>query len=48
MVLVPQKWIDTNPKAVQAFVDATRDGWLHYLDDPRQGQCADQAATIPT
>ena len=23
MVLVPQKWIDTNRKAVQAFVDAT-------------------------
>src|SRR6185312_6501177 len=35
MVLVPQKWIDTNPKAVQAFVQATRDGWLHYLNgDP--------------
>src|SRR5471032_3134766 len=32
MVLVPQKWIDTNPKAVQAFVSATRDGWLHYLN----------------
>ena len=31
MVLVPQKWIDTNPKAVQAFVDATRDGWNKYL-----------------
>jgi NitT/TauT family transport system substrate-binding protein len=31
MVLVPQKWIDTNRKAVQAFVDATRDGWLDYL-----------------
>src|SRR6202012_2480294 len=29
MVLVPQKWIDTNPQAVQAFVSATRDGWLH-------------------
>src|SRR6201985_201095 len=38
MVLVPQKWIDANPKAVQAFVDATRDGWLHYLNgDPRKG-----------
>ncbi len=36
MVLVPQKWIDTNPKAVQAFVDATREGWKHYLfGDPR-------------
>jgi NitT/TauT family transport system substrate-binding protein len=31
MVLVPQKWIDTNPKAVQAFYDATRDGWHDYL-----------------
>jgi NitT/TauT family transport system substrate-binding protein len=32
MVLVPQRWIDTNRKAVQAFVDATRDGWLDYLN----------------
>jgi len=31
MVLVPQKWIATNPKAVQAFVDATREGWKNYL-----------------
>ena len=30
-VLAPQKWIDTNPKAVQAFVDATREGWKQYL-----------------
>lgn len=37
MVLVPQKWIDTNPRAVQLFVDATRDGWLHYLDNPAKG-----------
>jgi NitT/TauT family transport system substrate-binding protein len=37
MVLVPQKWIDTNPKAVQAFVNATRDGWLHYLKNPAAG-----------
>ena len=36
MVLVPQKWIDTNPQAVQAFYDATRDGWYDYLNrDPR-------------
>jgi len=36
MVLVPQKWIDTNPKAVQAFYDATRDGWFDYLNhDPK-------------
>ena len=31
MVLVPQKWIDTNPAAVQAFVDATEQGWWNYL-----------------
>jgi NitT/TauT family transport system substrate-binding protein len=37
MVLVPQKWIDTNRAAVQRFVDATRDGWLHYLADPAKG-----------
>ncbi|MEO8301663.1 MAG: ABC transporter substrate-binding protein [Rhizomicrobium sp.] len=37
MVLVPQKWIDTNRKAVQAFVDASRDGWLRYLNDPARG-----------
>jgi NitT/TauT family transport system substrate-binding protein len=36
MVLVPQKWIDTNPKAVQAFYDASRDGWHDYLyGDPK-------------
>jgi NitT/TauT family transport system substrate-binding protein len=38
MVVVPQKWIDTNPKAVQAFVDATREGWKIYLfDNPAPG-----------
>ena len=37
MVLVPQKWIDSNRRAVQLFVDATRDGWLHYLDNPAKG-----------
>jgi NitT/TauT family transport system substrate-binding protein len=31
MVLVPQKWIDGNPKAVQAFVNATEEGWKQYL-----------------
>src|SRR5947207_5187511 len=31
MVLVPQKWIDQNPAAVQAFVDATCEGWIAYL-----------------
>jgi len=31
MVLVPDKWIEQHPKAVQAFVDATREGWHDYL-----------------
>jgi NitT/TauT family transport system substrate-binding protein len=31
MVLVPQKWIDGNPKAVQAFVNATIEGWQAYV-----------------
>jgi ABC-type nitrate/sulfonate/bicarbonate transport system substrate-binding protein len=31
LVLVPQRWIDKKPAAVQAFYDATRDGWHHYL-----------------
>ena len=31
MVLVPQKWIDSKPNAVQAFVDATEQGWWDYL-----------------
>jgi NitT/TauT family transport system substrate-binding protein len=31
MVLVPQAWIDQHPEAVQAFVDATIEGWMHYL-----------------
>ncbi len=31
MVLVPQKWIDGKPKIVQAFVDATIEGWRDYL-----------------
>jgi NitT/TauT family transport system substrate-binding protein len=36
MVFAPQSWIDGNPKAVQAFVDATQRGWLDYLNgDPR-------------
>lgn len=36
MVLVPQKWIDSNPKAVQAFVDASIEGWMDYLyGDPK-------------
>jgi NitT/TauT family transport system substrate-binding protein len=31
MVLAPQTLIDTNPKAVQAFVNATSQGWWNYL-----------------
>jgi NitT/TauT family transport system substrate-binding protein len=31
MVLVPQKWLDTNPKVVQAFFNATKRGWYDYL-----------------
>ena len=31
MVVVTQKWIAANPTAVQAFVDATREGWKAYL-----------------
>jgi NitT/TauT family transport system substrate-binding protein len=36
LVFVAQKWIDGDPKAVQAFVTATRNGWLDYMNgDPR-------------
>jgi NitT/TauT family transport system substrate-binding protein len=31
MVMVPKKWIRENPKAVQAFVDASIEGWKEYL-----------------
>jgi NitT/TauT family transport system substrate-binding protein len=31
MVLAPQSWITGNPKAVQAFVAATAQGWHDYL-----------------
>lgn len=34
MVLVPEKRINEDPRTVQGFVDAARDGWLHYLQDP--------------
>ncbi len=38
MVLTTQKWLDTNPKAVQAFFDATKYGWMDYLNrDPGPG-----------
>jgi len=32
MVFASQSLIDSNPKAVQAFVDATQRGWLDYLN----------------
>jgi NitT/TauT family transport system substrate-binding protein len=38
MVLVPERWIKKKPKVVQAFVDATIEGWEHYLHgDPKPG-----------
>jgi NitT/TauT family transport system substrate-binding protein len=38
MVLTTQKWLDTDPKAVQAFFDATKYGWIDYLTrDPEPG-----------
>lgn len=37
-VMVPDKWIAEKPEAVQAFVDATIEGWRSYLyDDPSPG-----------
>jgi NitT/TauT family transport system substrate-binding protein len=38
MVLVPESWIAERPEAVQAFVDATIEGWMNYLHgDPSAG-----------
>ena len=37
MVLTTQKRIDTDRKTVQAFVDATREGWITYLSNPAKG-----------
>jgi len=31
LVMAQQKWIDTKPALVQAFVDATAQGWTDYL-----------------
>jgi NitT/TauT family transport system substrate-binding protein len=31
LVMTSQKWIDTKPQLVQAFVDATQQGWTDYL-----------------
>jgi NitT/TauT family transport system substrate-binding protein len=36
MVMAPEKWIDANAGAVQAFVNATSKGWSDYVyGDPR-------------
>ena len=38
MVLAPDAWINSKPQAVQAFVDATIEGWSDYLyGDPSPG-----------
>src|SRR6201996_3850281 len=38
LILVPQKWIDTKPEIVQAFVEASIQGWTHYLyGNPKPG-----------
>lgn len=38
MVMVPQRWIDEHPDAVRGFVDASIEGWMHYLyGDPSAG-----------
>ena len=38
MVLVPQEWIAEHPDAVQGFVEASIEGWMHYLyGDPSAG-----------
>lgn len=38
LVLVPDLWIASKPSAVQAFVDASIEGWMDYLyGDPRPG-----------
>ncbi|HXJ01692.1 MAG TPA: ABC transporter substrate-binding protein [Micropepsaceae bacterium] len=38
MVLVPEKWITEHPEVVQAFIDASIEGWMHYLyGDPSAG-----------
>ena len=45
MVLVPQRWIDSNPRAVQAFVDATAEGWQDYVfGNPTPGNALIKAA----
>ena len=41
MVLVPEKWIAEKPEAVQAFIDASIEGWMHYLyGDPSAGNAS--------
>ena len=41
MVLVPQHWIDERPEVVQAFVEASIEGWAQYLfGNPSPGDAA--------
>ena len=41
MVLAPDSWIAQHPEAVQAFVEASIEGWMHYLyGDPSAGNAA--------
>jgi NitT/TauT family transport system substrate-binding protein len=41
MVLVPDKWINEKPEVVQAFVEATIEGWAQYLfGDPALADAA--------
>src|SRR3984957_14648410 len=45
MVFVPQRWIDSNPRAVQAFVDGTAEGWQDYVfGNPAPGNALIKAA----
>jgi NitT/TauT family transport system substrate-binding protein len=38
LIIVPDSWIASKPPAVQAFVDASIEGWMDYLyGDPRPG-----------
>ena len=38
LILVPDSWIASKPSVVQAFVDASIEGWMDYLyGDPRPG-----------
>jgi len=45
ILIAPQRWIDKKPVAVQAFYDASRDGWRDYLEhDPRPANALIESA----